>query len=100
MGTILKSLACFVLFVVFLSNLEVLGEVLVEGEVLGEGVEKRADDVNAEIQALQALVQQQAAALSSMQAAMTAHETLWQNKFAALESRVNVLSKPGQFTTH
>jgi hypothetical protein len=57
------------------------------------GIVKRADDVNADLQSLQTLVQQQAAALSSMQASMTA-------KFADLETKVDTLYKPGNQVAH
>jgi hypothetical protein len=61
--------------------------------LLTGGIVKRADDVNADLQSLQTLVQQQAAALSSMQASMTA-------KFADLETKVDTLYKPGKCATN
>jgi hypothetical protein len=57
------------------------------------GIVKHTDDVNADLQSLQTLVQQQAAALSSLEA-----------KFSALENKVDSKSKPGKmvhaFLTH
>jgi hypothetical protein len=52
--------------------------------VLG-GVVKRADDVNADLQSLQVMMQQQASVITTLQA-----------KMAAVEGKVESLSKSGK----
>ena len=58
---------------------------------VSQGVVKRSDDMN-DIQTLQTLVQQQAAAISTLQATVNSQQV----KFTGLESKVQTLSKSGK----